>query len=121
MITKIEKVTLYVENQDEAKAFWTEKMGFSVTFEMPIGPLVWLEVAPAGAATSLVLYSKAAMQNHKPELVAHPSVIFSADNVESFHADLKAKGVVCEDIQNMPWGKMFNFNDQDGNPYMVRG
>ncbi len=36
MITKIEKVTIYVENQTEAKAFLTEKMGFSVAFEMPM-------------------------------------------------------------------------------------
>ena len=30
MINAISKVTLYVNNQEEAKAFWTEKVGFEV-------------------------------------------------------------------------------------------
>ncbi len=83
--------------------------------------MTWLEVAPVGAATTIVVYSKAAMMAQKPELVAHPSVIFSADNIDQFNADIKAKGVDCDPVETMPWGKMFGFRDQDGNPYMVRG
>ena len=30
MVNKIGKITIYVNNQDEAKKFWIEKMGFVV-------------------------------------------------------------------------------------------
>lgn len=30
MINKIGKITIYVENQEEVKKFWTEKVGFVV-------------------------------------------------------------------------------------------
>ena len=122
MITKIEKVTLYVNSQDEAKAFWTEKMGFKVKFEQQMGPgFFWIEVAPPNAETALVLYSKPQILQFKPEMVAHPSIIFSSNNIEELYAQLESKGVAVEPIQNMPYGKMFNFKDPDGNVYMVRG
>lgn len=33
MIDSIGKITLYVNNQNEARDFWTEKMGFIVRLE----------------------------------------------------------------------------------------
>lgn len=38
MINKIGKITLYVNNQEEAKSFWIEKLGFVVKFEQAMGP-----------------------------------------------------------------------------------
>jgi len=38
MINKIGKITLYVNNQKEAKNFWVEKLGFVVKFEQSMGP-----------------------------------------------------------------------------------
>lgn len=45
MINKIGKITLYVNNQEEAKEFWTNKMGFVVKLEQPMGPnMKWMVV-----------------------------------------------------------------------------
>lgn len=122
MFDMIQKVTLYVEDQAAARQFWTEKLGWQVSLEMQVGPtLTWLEIKPsADAQTSFVLYSKAAMMFHKPEMVQHPSVILGSTDIEALHADLKSKGVEVDEIQSMPWGKLFNFKDQDGNAFMVR-
>lgn len=47
MIKKIGKITIYVNNQEEAKAFWTEKLNFVIKLERPMGPnMTWLEVGP---------------------------------------------------------------------------
>lgn len=47
MIKKIGKITIYVNNQEEAKAFWTEKLNFVIKLEQPMGPnMTWLEVGP---------------------------------------------------------------------------
>lgn len=123
MIAKLEKVTLYVEDQEAAKRFWTEQLGFVVVFEMAMGPSAkWIEVAPKGEGlTTLVLYSKQAMLQQRPEMVAHPSLMFTTADVEGLHAELTAAGVKVDEVQKMPWGKMFNFHDPDGNRFMIRG
>ena len=47
MIDSIEKITLYVKNQKEARDYWTEKMGFIVRLEQQMGAdQKWLEVGP---------------------------------------------------------------------------
>ena len=47
MIDSIEKITLYVKNQKEARDFWTERMGFIVRLEQQMGAdQKWLEVGP---------------------------------------------------------------------------
>ena len=46
MINKVAKVTVYVNNQDEAKKFWTEKLNFVTKIDATEGPLRWIEVAP---------------------------------------------------------------------------
>lgn len=43
MITQLGQVKLYVDNQDECKAFWTEKLGFEVISEEVSGPMRWIE------------------------------------------------------------------------------
>ena len=37
MIDSIEKITLYVKNQKEARDYWTERMGFIVRLERADG------------------------------------------------------------------------------------
>ena len=47
MIDSIEKITLYVKNQKEARDYWTERMGFIVRLEQQMGAdKKWLEVGP---------------------------------------------------------------------------
>lgn len=122
MFDMIQKVTVYVQDQALAKEFWTQKLGWTVALEMPLGPgFSWLEVKPVNdAQTAIVLYPKAAMLAHKPELVQHPGLILGTTDIESLHSNLLEKDVDADPIENQPWGKMFSFRDPDGNVYMVR-
>ncbi|MED4354301.1 hypothetical protein P9265_18575 [Schinkia azotoformans] len=36
MINKIGKITIYVQDQEQVKDFWINKMGFVLKFEQPI-------------------------------------------------------------------------------------
>ena len=123
MITRVEKITIFVNSQEEAQKFWLEQVGFVVTLELPMGPsITWLEVAPAvDHLTSLVLYDKQSMQQQHPEFVQHPNIIFATDDADAEWARLKANGVEVTDVNTFPYGKMFSFKDNDGNVYMVRG
>lgn len=123
MINKIGKITLYVNNQEEAKAFWTEKVGFVVKAELPMGPgMKWLEVAPnENEFTTFILYDKKAMQAQNPQTnVGHPSVLLSTTDIDKAYEEMKNKGVEVDELMKMPYGNMFSFKDQDGNQYMLR-
>ncbi|MDU2147265.1 MAG: VOC family protein [Paeniclostridium sordellii] len=123
MINKIGKITIYVENQEEAKIFWTEKMNFIVKLEQPMGPKVkWLEVGPSeDEFTTFIIYEKNIMKAQNPDAnVGHPNVILSTDDIESTYNEMKSKDIQVEDLMIMPYGKMFKFKDQDNNEYLVR-
>lgn len=123
MINKIGKITLYVNNQDEAKKFWTEKLNFVVKFEQSMGPgMKWLEVAPSQSEfTTFVLYDKNLMMAQNPSAnVSNPTLILSSTDVENAYSKMKENGVEVGELNNMPYGKMFSFKDQDGNDYLLR-
>lgn len=123
MINKVGKITLYVNNQEEAKEFWTKKLNFVVKFEQAMGPnFKWIEVGPSeDEFTTFVLYSKEAMKMQNPETnVGHPSVLLSTNNIEKTYEEIKNNGVKVGELKKMPYGSMFNFFDQDGNQYIVR-
>jgi lactoylglutathione lyase len=122
MINKVGKITVYVNDQEQAKDFWLNKMNFVLKFEQQMGPnATWIEVGPSESEfTTLVLYSKALMEAQKPEKVAHPNILFSTTDIESAYAKMKQNGVVVEDMLRMPFGTMFTFKDQDGNEYILR-
>lgn len=123
MINKIGKITIFVNSQEEAKTFFTEKLNFVVKFEQQMGPTMkWLEVGPsADEFTTFVLYEKNIMLAHNPSAnVEHPSIILSTNDIEATYTELKNKEVAVGELQIMPYGKMFNFTDMDGNAYLVR-
>lgn len=123
MIEAISKITIYVNNQNEAKTFWLEKMGFVISFEQQMGPeMTWLEVAPSrDSKTSFVLYDKEMMKKQNPDNpVTHPSVILTTKAIETIHTTLKTRDVKVTDLMVFPYGKMFTFYDQDNNPYLLR-
>ncbi|WP_042356787.1 VOC family protein [Bacillus rubiinfantis] len=122
MINKVGKITVYVQNQQEAKEFWLNKIGFVLKFEQPMGPnFSWIEVGPSeDEFTTLVLYSKAAMEKQRPEKVAHPSILFSTTDIELAYEKMQQNGVKVEALQKLPFGTMFTFYDQDSNEYILR-
>lgn len=123
MINKIGKITLYVNNQEDAKRFWVEKLGFVVKFEQAMGPnMKWIEVGPSEEEfTTFVLYDKNLMLAQNPKAnVTHPSVLLSTKDIQGAYSDMKEKKVEIGELMNMPYGKMFSFKDQDGNEYLLR-
>lgn len=58
MISHISSVQIFVSDQDRALKFYTEKLGFELRSDQPMGPGAprWLEVGLKGSQTVLVLY-----------------------------------------------------------------
>ena len=123
MINKIGKITIYVNNQEEDKEFWTKKMNFVVKLEQAMGPnMKCLEDGPSeDSFTTFVIYENNLMLAQNPQAnVGHPNIILSTDDIESTYNEMKTNEVEVGEIMKMPYGSMFKFKDQDGNDYLVR-
>ncbi len=118
-IAQIATVIVPVKDQDEALEFYCGKLGFEKRADIPFGRGDrWVEVAPAGAATTLAL-----MPPREGEQTGIPTrVSFSTSDIDADHADLHARGVdVDPDVMRMgdPVPPMFFFRDQDGNSFFI--
>lgn len=90
-------------DQDEALAFYCDQVGFDVRRDLPMGPLGrWIEVAPPGAESCLVLYPKAMMADWDRRV---PSIVFACADIIATCAMLVKRGVtLLKEPQKMPWG-----------------
>ncbi|MNB65222.1 Glyoxalase-like domain protein [compost metagenome] len=120
MINQIGQVMLYVSNQDESKDFWTEKLGFEVVSEETNGPMKWIEVAPKGAATSIVLHNKEFVAQMNPDMnLGTPSLMYFTEDLDQLYRDLTSKKVTVGEIVELPGGRVFNFADHEDNYFAV--
>jgi lactoylglutathione lyase len=122
MISKIGQIMLYVNDQDVAVKFWTEKMGFVVKAEEDNGTgFRWIEIAPSlESETSIVLHNKDFVAKMSPGLnLGTPSLMFYSENLEEFRSDLSNKNVFVGEIVNMPSGRVFNFADDEENYFAI--
>ncbi|MFT9596317.1 VOC family protein [Mesobacillus sp.] len=122
MIRKIGQIMLYVNDQDIAIKFWTEKLGFVVKAEEDNGAgFRWIEIAPSlDSETSIVLHNKEFVEKMSPGLnLGTPSLMFYSENLEKFRSDLSNTNVFVGEIVNMPSGRVFNFADDEENYFAV--
>lgn len=122
MFNRVGQIMLYVNNQDAAKAFWTEKAGFQVIAEEDNGQgMRWIEVAPTREAeTSIVLHNKEFVAKMSPELnLGTPSLMFYTDKLDELRSDLAGKQVKVGEIVTAPFGRVFNFADDEDNYFAI--
>jgi lactoylglutathione lyase len=122
MINKLGQVMLYVNDQDAAVEFWTERVGFCVISEEDNGQgMRWIEVAPQeGSETSIVLHNKEFVAKMSPELnLGTPSLMFFTDSLEEFYSHLTEQDIKAGEIMEMPSGRVFNFADSEENYFAV--
>ena len=116
MIGSIITVGIYVENQEIAKTFYIDVLGFTLRREMSMGPDAnRIEVSPVDGETSLVIYPKSMMKSWSEK---KSSVVFHCQDVEETCRALKKKGVkITIEPSDMPWGKFAAFSEPDGNEF----
>jgi predicted enzyme related to lactoylglutathione lyase len=128
MLTNIGTITVQVTDQDKALAFYTQKLGFEVRSDQPMGPgQRWIEVAPPGAQTRILLYKATAeapgadsYEAAQASIGKSTGMVLAVDDIVTTFAQLKANGVtIMEEPQQQPWGWWGVFADQDGNTYGV--
>jgi catechol 2,3-dioxygenase-like lactoylglutathione lyase family enzyme len=112
-------VVVPVQDQDEAIAFYTNTLGFSLAADIPFGDGDrWVEVAPPGGTTAVALVPP--QGEYQPGRMT--GIALESPDPRADHAELQSNGV---DVDGELMGGdgtvplLFFFRDQDGNQLMI--
>ena len=118
-ISQVGTVIVPVSDQDCAIAFYTDTLGFEQRADIPFANGDrWVEVAPAGAATTIALVPP----REGDPVGVETRTAFTSEDIDADHASLKASGVdVDDEVMRMgdPVPPMFFFRDPDGNKFLL--
>jgi predicted enzyme related to lactoylglutathione lyase len=116
-ISSFEIVSVPVLDQERAKQFYRDTLGFELLREEPMGPGgKWIQLAPKGCATTIALVTW--FDNMRPGGLQ--GVMLNVTDIDRDHKDLSARGLKLTDIKQEPWGRFAMFNDPDGNGWILR-
>ena len=119
-LTQVGRVCVTVSDTDRAIEFYVDKLGFEKVVDVPMGDAGrWVEVALAGAATTIAL---APPPQGTEAGGSQTGICLDTADVDADHAALKAAGVDV-DAEVTRWGgpvpPMFWLRDPDGNSLIV--
>jgi catechol 2,3-dioxygenase-like lactoylglutathione lyase family enzyme len=133
MINRMSHTSVFVLDQDSAKAFYTEKLGFEVRFDIGMGDefegagagFRWLTVGPKEQPDFQIILSSCEM-GRSPEaaaqlrqLVAGGSMgigVMATEDCQQSYDELRAKGVTfLSEPAERPYGIEATLRDDSGN------
>jgi len=127
---RIANAQLWVHDQDEALAFYTEKLGMEVRSDVTLpelGDFRWLTVGPAGQEDFSIVLMAIPGQPVMDEQTAGEvknlmskgfagTVFLTTDDVRGDYEELKGRGVeFTDELEERPYGIDSGFRDPSGN------
>jgi catechol 2,3-dioxygenase-like lactoylglutathione lyase family enzyme len=131
---KIATTQLWVHDQDEALAFYTQKLGMEVVQDVTVpemGDFRWLTVAPKGqpqvAIVLMAIPGAPVMDSETGQQVRElmskgfaGTVFLTTDDCKATVAELKSRGVeFTEEPEDRPYGMDAGFRDPSGNTFRL--
>ncbi len=131
---KLSHTQLWVHDQDEALAFYTEKLGMEVRSDVTLaemGDFRWLTVGPPGqedvAITLMAIPGPPVMDAETAEQVRSlmskgfaGTVFLTTDDVHASYEELRSRGVeFTETPEERPYGIDSGFRDPSGNSFRL--
>ncbi|MDJ0840862.1 MAG: VOC family protein [Acidobacteriota bacterium] len=120
MQQKIGSISLVVRDYDEAIAWYTEKLPFSLVDDVPMGPgKRWVTIAPPGGGAGLVLGKATTPEQEQAignQTGGRVFLFLHSDDFWRDYRDMKARGVTfTEEPREEPYGTVVVFKDLYGN------
>jgi catechol 2,3-dioxygenase-like lactoylglutathione lyase family enzyme len=117
-------VSVFVADQDRAKEFYTNVLGFELRADNELYPGAsarWVAVAPAGAETEVILYLPDENWEHYKHVVGKSQPLtFNVTDMAAFRADVKAKRVTfVQEPDVQLWGTFAIIQDSEGNHLII--
>jgi predicted enzyme related to lactoylglutathione lyase len=131
---RIANAQLWVHDQDEALAFYTEKLGWEVRSDVTLpemGDFRWLTVGPAGqpdfSVVLMAIPGAPVMDDSTREQVRDlmgkgfaGTVFLTTDDAQGSYEELKGRGVeFTEAPEQRPYGIDAGFRDPSGNAFRL--
>ena len=131
---RIANAQVWVHDQDEALAFYTQKLGMEVRADVTVpemGNFRWLTVGPPGqediSITLMAIPGPPVMDEATAEQVRAlmakgfaGTVFLTTDDVQASYEELKARGVeFTETPEERPYGIDSGFRDPSGNSFRL--
>lgn len=115
-IDKVSTVTIAVADQDEALAWYAEKLGFEKKMDVQSPQFRWLTIAPPQQMDVEFL-----LASWFPDLIGKNATwVLSTRDCQGGYEELKSKGVEFSQKPELrPWGIEAIFSDLYGNKYAL--
>jgi catechol 2,3-dioxygenase-like lactoylglutathione lyase family enzyme len=118
-VTRVGRVVVPTADQDEAIAFYRDKLGFTLVADVPFGDgYRWVEMAPPGGGANVAFGpTRNDFQPGRPT-----GILLTSPDPAADRAELAGVGVdVDADVMGGDGGVpvMFSFRDQDKNQLMI--
>jgi len=117
-IRDVAVVSVPVSDQDRARDFYVNKLGFDLKRDdSSIPGMRWVRVGAKGAPTTLTLVTW--FESMPPGSLR--GLVFTTDDLDTDDARLTTRGVEFESPpQRQPWGTEAVFRDPDGNQFVLQ-
>ncbi|MBV8528274.1 MAG: VOC family protein [Candidatus Dormibacteraeota bacterium] len=113
----LEVIPVPVSDTDAAKAFYADKLGFTVDMDIRMSDSVrFVQLTPPGSACSIHIGDGTTVM--EPGSVK--GLILCVESAADARAALSEKGVELSEIEEQPWGRHVYFSDPDGNTWTLQ-
>lgn len=117
-ITHVQLLSVPVSDQDRARDFYVNVLGFELVRDNHMGPAQrWVQVAPRGGQTSLTLVT------WFPSMPTGSlrGLVLETDDLDADVDSLREHGLELHNgIQKQPWGRFVTITDPDGNGLVIQ-
>jgi catechol 2,3-dioxygenase-like lactoylglutathione lyase family enzyme len=119
-VSHITRVVVSVRDHDRAIDWYTAKLGFEKTADVPFGDGDrWVELTPAGGGVPLAL-GRPPKEHLDAATGTMTGVILHTDDADAAYASLTAGGVDADPVMRAPGAPaLFFIRDGDGNTLIV--
>lgn len=117
-IRKVQLLSVPVSDQDRARDFYVDVLGFDLINDMQMGPeMRWVMVSPPGGQTALTLVT----WFESMPAGSLRGLVLETDDLAGDIERLRGRGVTLPDeIESAPWGDFVQFDDPDGNGIVLQ-
>jgi catechol 2,3-dioxygenase-like lactoylglutathione lyase family enzyme len=119
-VGSLEVISIPVSDQDRAKRFYADVLGFSAELDAGFagGSMRWVMLRPPAGGTAITLVTW--FESMPPGSLS--GTVLGCEDLEQTLAELSGRGVTFaeDEIQEAPWGRWKTFTDPDGNGWVLQ-
>ena len=118
MSLTIDVVSVPVADQERAKTFYRDRLGFEEIADAPFGEgMRWVQLRPPGGGASITLVTW--FERMPPGSVQ--GLVLATLNVQRDFERLRERGLEFRHgVEHAPWGTFTTFEDLDGNGWVLQ-